>query len=45
MLNGGDIEIGASGAASFKNSMKELAREGRVPQGMPLSQSAMQMPK
>jgi type VI secretion system secreted protein VgrG len=45
-INGGDIEIGTSGAASFKASMKELAGGGSASTpGMSFSQSAMQMPK
>ncbi len=45
-INGGDIEIGTSGAASFKASMKELAGGGSASTpGMSFSQSAVQMPK
>ncbi|MEY2842163.1 MAG: hypothetical protein RI920_200, partial [Pseudomonadota bacterium] len=45
-IEGGNIEIGTSGAASFKASMKELGGGGSASTpGMSFAQSALTMPK
>jgi type VI secretion system secreted protein VgrG len=42
-INGGDIEIGTSGAASFKASMKELAGGGSASASGPALNKAQEI--